>query len=363
MDMSLTRWKLLAGIFGLSLCGIAALAEPACRSLTTRRNDESQQKERPELPKAGSLPRPLEVALPNPTELKPLTPIVPVPATIPTAEPAATPLPSPLPTVPQPSQPVPVPELLNPSPPVKVPLTPLVPVTLPSPEPKKQDLVVVTPKAPLPEVTGTLISPELFAEMFAQQFGKPNPVPTPVLKPELTTMKPVPVVVPVPTPAPAPAPAQTPLQGLNPPFSPPIATLDRKFTVTLKMGEGHPRFEVLDGEDMLLKVISEGVEVKSSPSEKGETFSTLKAVRRVKFITPGGEGACDELQVVPGTGDVVATGNVKFTTRWGKVETAVTSERMTFRLGTPGPMSLSDDRRKDERRPLPNENLLPASRD
>ena len=59
----------------------------------------------------------------------------------------------------------------------------------------------------------------------------------------------------------------------------------------------------------------------------------LKACGKVKFNSPGGDGFCDELVIMPGTGEVIATGKVQFKYNWGKVETAVTSERMTFRLG------------------------------
>jgi hypothetical protein len=99
------------------------------------------------------------------------------------------------------------------------------------------------------------------------------------------------------------------------------------------MGDERPRFEVRDGDEVYLKVVCERVEVKS-PSDRGETMSTLKAAGRVAFVTPGGEGTCDELTVVPGTGQVLVTGKVSFKYNWGKVETTVSGDRMVFRLGT-----------------------------
>jgi len=334
--MSLTRWKLLAGIFGLAICGLAALAEPACRKLTTAR----QMPEEP-LPKTGALPpRPIEVALPKPTDMKPVPLVSPAPIEIPKT-----------------------PDLPSISP-IQVPPVVVAPVPLPVPVPRvAAPIAVAKPiEVKLPEVTGIIISPEQFADQFAKEFGKPVAAPAPAepLKvPEDRVFE-----LPVPTqPTRALSPIPAPIEPVFKPsqprdtepqvatvipvpkseLAPPIVEVapHKKLIVTLKMGEGYPKFDVRDGDDIVLKVISEGVEVKA-PSERGESISVLKATRKVRFITPGGEGFCDELQVVPGTGEVIASGRVMFKYTWGKVETAVTSEKMTFRLGTGGPMSLSD---------------------
>ena len=71
-----------------------------------------------------------------------------------------------------------------------------------------------------------------------------------------------------------------------------------------------------------------------SPSDRGETMSVLKATGRVAFVTPGGDGSCEELTVMPGTGQVVVAGNVSFKYNWGKAETTVSGDKMTFRLGS-----------------------------
>jgi hypothetical protein len=63
-------------------------------------------------------------------------------------------------------------------------------------------------------------------------------------------------------------------------------------------------------------------------------MSTLRATGRVTFVTPGGDGTCEELTVIPGTGQVVVAGRVSFKYNWGKVETIVSGEKMTFRLGS-----------------------------
>ena len=108
---------------------------------------------------------------------------------------------------------------------------------------------------------------------------------------------------------------------------------ERKLKVILAMGDERPRFEVRDGDEVYLKVVCDRVEVKS-PGEGGVSVSTMSATGKVTFVTPGGEGTCDQLAVLPGTGQVVVTGKVTFTYNWGKVETTVTGEKMNFRLGS-----------------------------
>jgi hypothetical protein len=108
---------------------------------------------------------------------------------------------------------------------------------------------------------------------------------------------------------------------------------EKKLKVILYMSDERPRFEVRDGDEVYLKVVCNHVEVKS-PGDKGSNLSTMSARGNVRFITPGGEGTCSELTVLPGTGSVKVSGNVNFTHNWGKLETTVSGEQLTFRLGS-----------------------------
>jgi len=112
----------------------------------------------------------------------------------------------------------------------------------------------------------------------------------------------------------------------------PTQIQERKLKVVLHLGDERPRFEVRDGDEVYLKVISERVEVKS-PSDNGENMSVLRASGKVKFITPGGEGVCDELILTPGKGQLTVQGKVSFKHTWGKSETIVSGSSMMFRLG------------------------------
>lgn len=108
---------------------------------------------------------------------------------------------------------------------------------------------------------------------------------------------------------------------------------EKRLKVMLHMGDDRPWFEVRDGNEVYLKVVCDSVDVKS-PAERGEAPSVMRAFGKVFFVTPGGEGLCDELTVAPGSGQVSVCGKVAFTYYWGKTETTVSGDKMTFRLGT-----------------------------
>ncbi len=279
--MNLTRWKLLAAGFGISVCGLAALAEPACRSVghTAGRSEPNAPESKS---KGATEPKSMPVPVPALVEL-------PVPPTIPPSVGVTTPAEIPLPVL--------LPEL-KPTP------APLLPIPAPAP----------APSAPV------FIGPIVTVEQLDPNFAKPltPPIPAPVALPNIGVAQQPVESFPVPTPL-------TPVSS--------VAPTEKKLRVNLQMDEGNPKFEVRDGEEVVLKVVSDKVDV-TSPKNKGERWSTLKAMGQVKFMTPGGDGYCDELQVVPGTGEVIAVGHVKFTYNWGKVETSATAEKMNFRLGT-----------------------------
>ena len=307
--MTLTRWKLLAGVFGLSVCGFAALAEPACRTVghSANRQDPLISEAKP---KGSTEVKPKPVASEIPVVDLIVSPTPPAPAIIPyigVTTPAEVP--------PVPAQaPAPVPDLLP---------TPVL----------------------VPMFSGPLVTQEQFDKQLVKQevpLPKTTPIPSPIFEPSLeSTSIPLPVpsqLVPTksnPFPEVVEQPVRTwPTPTLPTPITPVVSTVaaEKKLKVTLQMDENNPKFEVRDGEEVVLKVVSNKVDV-ASPTQKGERWSTLKASGQVRFMTPGGDGFCDELQVVPGTGEVIAVGHVKFTYNWGKVETSASAEKMNFRLG------------------------------
>ena len=348
--MNLSRWKLLAGVFGLSVCGLAALAEPACRTAghgSRQLPPVAENKADVKPVKGGTVvPPPILVDPPKPVELP--------------AIPGSAPLPSLPQALPSPGDPVVKPALPDPFelslPMVKedkpktdalpaFPLPPMSPTTnVPAATAVPEPISTGLPALPGSPVQLPVAKPGLPDFPPIQQIApevKPVPLPQPVEAKPLPRPQPVDVQsiynavppitrTPVPTP-PAPAPAPAPeVRTVAARSATP--TVEKRLKVTLQMGDGNPRFEIRDGEEVVLKVTSDKIDV-TAPTEKGDLWSTLKASGRVKFYSPGGDGYCDELVIVPGSCEVIATGKVQFKYNWGKVETAVTSERMTFRLG------------------------------
>ena len=302
----------MIGALGLSLGGLAAVAGvPATNGVScagTPTHAVARVSEPPALPTPA--PKPSDLPTPAFALLElPAAPSLPVPATIPypipvpapTPSPSPSPSPSPRPTLPQidmPASPPPIPQVLP---------------SVPAEAPRRIE--------PLAEPLKSIELPKLTA---------PTPVPQaatklPVNETPAFTLEALSPVNATPVPAPVPTPAPTPVEAAK--------VAERKLKVILAMGDERPRFEVRDGDEVYLKVVCDRVEVKS-PGEGGASVSTMSATGKVTFVTPGGEGTCDQLAVLPGTGQVVVTGKVTFTYNWGKVETTVTGEKMNFRLGS-----------------------------
>ena len=111
-----------------------------------------------------------------------------------------------------------------------------------------------------------------------------------------------------------------------------ISTSQTKLRIVLRVGEGEPTFEVRSGDDLLMKVICEKVDVVSP--EKGTGLSSVKAHGKVHFAGFGAEGTCDELSFLAGTGEVSMTGSVKIQVKdkLGRVESELTTENVKYRI-------------------------------
>lgn len=350
--MNRTRWKLLIGTLGLSLGGLAAVADvPSRNGIVSCTPGKPHQvarvaQESPPIPvpalKVADVPMsgapmiPAPAIIPAIPDVSPRSVAVPAPSAAPVVFVPAPPLPTITLSEPVMSQfkesvieaprlgtealrlptPQPLPTPVNPvggftlpplPEPVAVKPTPA-PLTVPPPNVIERIAILPAP-VPVQAVVVAQVIPRIPAEAPSSKLLPPTPIPS--WEPRAQA---------IPTEAP----------------SEPARNLEKKLKVMLHMGDERPRFEVKDGDDIYLKVISDKVEVKS-PSDSGANMSVMRAGGKVTFITPGGEGTCDELSVVPGTGQVIVTGKVTFTYNWGKVETTVSGEKMTFRLGsTPG---------------------------
>ena len=309
--MTVTRWKVMAGTLGVSLCGLAAVAE--------------SPKPPVPVPAPNVVELPAIPAAPTPPAVEPPPVLVPAPA-VAAAPPEVAPAPKVLelkiPTEPTPAI---IPAAAFEAAPVApaVPTAPSVPAPI-TPEPSKpSDPAIVT----IPGLgTGTVVN--TYSSNPAVLEANPAPTPTVLTANVNSGAAPTPAVAPVAAVTTTP-PAVTPAA---------VAPAEKKLRVLLNMGEDRPRFEVKDGEETLLKLVSDKVDVRC-PEPGDAAAQTMKAVGGVTFVTPGGEGNCDELILTPGTGQVVVTGKVRFRYHWGKVETEVAGDRMTFRLGA-GPANV-----------------------
>jgi len=332
--MSLSRWKIMAGMFGLSLAGIYAVAGPGTKAKTDVKGEPVN---------AGAL------VFSEPPLMVPLTPVIQVSGVLPVAPPA---------------------ELVVPAAPVFESLPHLIPAPLPQamtvpipsveyPYPKQYVEMRESVSAPTPAPLMTLEKPVLWTTPPVIVLQTPNLVPTvrepeplglnmpssitlPRTMPEPPVCTAVPVefklppiltfVTSLPTaPAPTLLPAADPLgtEGVRSPG----AMAASRFRIVLRVGEGEPVFEVRSGDNLVMKVISEKVEVKS-PLEKGQSLSSVKAMGKVRFIGFGAEGFCEELSFLAGTGEVCLAGGVRVQVKdkLGRVESELTGEKMNYRL-------------------------------
>jgi hypothetical protein len=137
------------------------------------------------------------------------------------------------------------------------------------------------------------------------------------------------------------APAQPPTTGviaapgLTTPQAPEVTTVapaGTKFRILLSVGDGMPMFEVKDGDNLVLKVVCEKVDIKSP--EKGQGLSAVTARGKVRFAGFGAEGTCEELSFLAGTGEVSMTGDVKVQVKdkLGRVESEISSSTLKYKI-------------------------------
>lgn len=338
--MSFTRWKLMAGVLGVSLGGIAVASTCAKFDRSNGRADTPPPaKADDKLPPAGAPAIPL-IPLPALPDAPTAPVLIPAGATapaVPATAPALPPIPGP--AVPDAPKPMKV-EATKPAAPSALPaVPPLLPTGATEPP------VLPPPSAPVPPVVTPVPS-------------KPDAKPAkPVLDPPLDAIPQPPVGDLIPPAAPPKAtppsapPATTPLappvnelpRGEVPPAPPlsvpPGAPLvagaqqdATKFRILLRVGEGEPTFEVKYGDNLVLKVACEKVDIKSP--EKGTGLSEVTAKGKVQFAGFGAIGTCDELSFMAGTGEVRMAGNVKVLVKdkLGRVESELTTATMKYKI-------------------------------
>lgn len=325
--MTLSCWKILAGVVGVSLGGLAAFGGQAVRPGQTQRAAQT----------------PLEPMVPPAGTGKPTTPIgLPAPAVEFPAIPAGAPVLPEAPMLPEAPPPTPV---AAPKPPAVVDLPTLdAPKPAELPKPAEFKAPAMSPPAALPVVE----APREVTPAAAVQPPAPPAAPAVDLLPSPAAS--VPPAPPAPaTPAAPPAVVDLPAAPAAPAVADPLiaapaparsaapaptttAPTTTRFRIILRVGEGEPMFEVRQGDDLMMKVVCERVDIKSP--EKGSGPSAIRAMGKVRFVGFGAEGACDELSFLAGTGEVSMTGAVKVQVKdkLGRVESELTSDKLQYRL-------------------------------
>jgi hypothetical protein len=321
----------MAGILGITIGGLAAIAGQ-CQSPDTKpvASDEAPVAAEAPKPKAKPTPAPADLpALPEPVK-------VPAPA-IPSAQPL---LPTPVPVAKTSSESLPalpappmtieknvdLPQVL----PAAAAAPPMVPPAPTEPSPKQTDPLVGAPMAVPPTPVARPTSP-----MPSSEFATPSSVPvfsTDLDVPARSSRKPDPTSVPV-TPSPTvPANALHTSATVAPTAAVAVPT---KFRIILRVGEGEPMFEVRHGDDLVMKVLCEKIDIKS-PDKGQQGLSEVTATGKVRFVGFGAEGTCDTFSFLAGTGEVAMSGHVKVQVKdkIGRVESELIADQMRYKLDT-----------------------------
>ncbi|MCE9560637.1 MAG: hypothetical protein K8U57_01155 [Planctomycetes bacterium] len=334
--MLLSRWKMMAGVLGVTLGGLAAVAGQ-CPKMDSSKTSRHQANLPPdiELPKPSNTP---PAGNPSTKPAIPPAPVVPTPGlpSLPTVELPPAPPATQLPDLPKATE-------KAPSPPTTPPMaTPTPPATLPA-----------VPASPVIPASGTDVKPLLPPPVPSEPMAKPTPpvaTPTP---PSSYTEVPPPVTETKPTPPKPSVPSFTPPANpaIDPPPSDPVvepsprkspkpevydapkANLATKYRILLRVGEGEPTFEVKFGDDLVLKVICEKIDIKS-PEKGAAGLSAVKASGKVRFVGFGAEGTCEELSFLAGTGEVSMAGAVKIQVKdkLGRIESELSTETMKYKI-------------------------------
>ena len=306
--MLFSRWKVMTGLIGISVGGLAALA-----GQNSKPDVVANAPMTPMIPTAKPTSTSTELPPALPVDLLPALPVVPPP---PAVKPASKP------TIELPTLPVPESKLqeakLPPTKPMDLFVLPVdgtssgfdhplnAPVTPPSGFDRPLSTTPVTPLAsPVPASSLSNFTPPAF---------KASPT-VPSVPPITFTPPSVPPTV----------------LTLTEPSAPAVAS-PSKFRIVLRVGEGEPTFEVRHNDDLVMKVACDKVDIKSP--EKGTGPSNVIATGKVRFVGFGAEGTCDSLSFLSGTGEVSLAGNVnvKVRDKIGRVESELNADKMQYKL-------------------------------
>ncbi len=179
----------------------------------------------------------------------------------------------------------------------------------PSLELPKAPLPIESPKSPAPASEPPIDLPSAPAAA-TPKLDFPSPPP---LRPSLAAAPAAPI-----------APAVSVPQSAEPPVA--SAPASGPFKMFLRMGgSAQPRFEVKDGDAMILKVYFDHVDLHA-----GNQGLTAKG--NVRMHGSGLDGTCDQLSLSSTKGEVELKGNIRLNCYRGGASTLITADQMKFQL-------------------------------
>ena len=294
--MTNPRFTIAAGILGMSLCGLAAIANSSGKAgspLGCYRAGEPNKLVSPATQSTEPYQVALKVVSDPPIDLPPATP--------------------PIPELPKAEKPA------SPPPPMSVPIIPevaVVPPLIPTIEPAQ----LAIPK--IPDATTALPPPTLVAPDL-------KPAPQAVAKPDA----PMPDLIP--------APPTTRPPATTPPVTVPSATVVKPdpegIKIIVQMNAGRPSLTILSDNAEMMTLTCEQLDL-AARGPGDETVSGIKATGKVTFTAPGCQGVCDELLLNPKSWDGTMLKNVKAKCANGHSGTELAADKMTFKLRSPREM-------------------------
>jgi len=228
-----------------------------------------------------------------------------------------------------------------------------IPLRIPAPQLEVQQLVLeplppMTPPPPPPSQLAPLTPP-----MVVQAQPLNPPVYTPPQPPIVTPPQP-PVVYTPPPPIQQPIPAPDRRGDIPPPPTvserqplPSTQQAAQQLRLLLRMGNSETsRFEIRHGEEMLLKVYADKMEMTAPANANGQQpLAGINAIGNVRFYGPGVSGTCDSLSIVSSTGEVLMKGHINMKCKKGRLYNEVSADRMLFQIGGAGLISVTNNNR------------------
>lgn len=187
-----------------------------------------------------------------------------------------------------------------------------------------------SPKVETPKPASTTPTPPVRVELPAPPALTPPAVPVPPISNSVPPLPPA-TMPSVPSGVPSAVPVESGT-GMKPGLK-----VEGKLKMTLRMGDGQPRFEIRNTAttELLLKVYGEKIEL-ASPTESKSSLAGVSATGRVRFSAPGVEGTCDQLSILSATGEVLLKGNIHLKSKGGRAWSEMTAEKMVYQIGASG---------------------------